>query len=195
MIETENHTLHVGHISKHSSIYGPGIRYVIWTQGCTLACKGCWNTQFWPQKGGKSIGVNELVEEILSVQGVEGITLLGGEPLQQADATLELIQSMKRNGLTVFLYTGYSPDEFDETMQACYDNCDIVVSGRYVESLRDTNLRWRGSSNQKISCPTEKYSLEDLNEQNEIEFVVNEDGTIEMYGYPDDEIRAWVEGF
>jgi anaerobic ribonucleoside-triphosphate reductase activating protein len=80
-------------------------------------------------------------------------------------------------------------------MQACYDNCDIVVSGRYVESLRDTNLRWRGSSNQKISCPTEKYSLEDLNEQNEIEFVVNEDGTIEMYGYPDDEIRAWVEGF
>jgi len=181
----------IGHRSEHSTIYGPGLRYVIWTQGCTLACEGCWNKQFWP-KGGTPVTIADLVEEIRQVKGIEGITILGGEPLQQANATLELIQSVKAAGLTVFMYTGYEPEEFDETMQACFDSSDIVVTGRYIESQRNVNLRWRGSTNQMVHCPTGRYSLSELIEQNEVEIVVNQDGTIELYGYPDSEIREWI---
>jgi anaerobic ribonucleoside-triphosphate reductase activating protein len=192
MIEVEPTVMWIGHRSEHSAIYGPGIRYVIWTQGCNLACEGCWNKQFWP-KGGTPATITDLVKEIRQVKGIEGITILGGEPLQQANATLELIRSVKALGLTVFMYTGYEPEEFDETMQACFDSSDIVVTGRYIESQRNVVLRWRGSTNQVLHCPTGRYSLSELNEQNEVEIVVNEDGTIELYGYPDSEIRQWIE--
>jgi anaerobic ribonucleoside-triphosphate reductase activating protein len=133
-----------------------------------------------------------LVKEILQVKGIEGITILGGEPLQQSNATLELIRSVKAVGQTVFMYTGYEPEEFDETMQACFDSSDIVVTGRYIESQRNVNLRWRGSTNQMVHCPTGRYSLSELIEQNEVEIVVNQDGTIELYGYPDSEISEWI---
>jgi len=192
MIEVEPTVMWIGHRSEHSAIYGPGIRYVIWTQGCNLACEGCWNKQFWP-KGGTPATITDLVKEIRQVKGIEGITILGGEPLQQANASLELIRSVKALGLTVFMYTGYEPEEFDETMQACFDSSDIVVTGRYIESQRNVGLRWRGSTNQVLHCPTGRYSLSELNEQNEVEIVVNEDGTIELYGYPDSEIRQWIE--
>lgn len=191
MIEVEETVMWIGHRSEHSTIYGPGLRYVIWTQGCTLACKGCWNKQFWP-KGGTPVTITDLVKEILQVKGIEGITILGGEPLQQANATLELIRSVKAVGQTVFMYTGYEPEEFDETMQACFDSSDIVVTGRYIESQRNVNLRWRGSTNQMVHCPTGRYSLSELIEQNEVEIVVNQDGTIELYGYPDSEISEWI---
>tara|TARA_B110000305_G_C19423991_1_gene632503 strand:+ start:488 stop:1081 length:594 start_codon:yes stop_codon:yes gene_type:complete len=191
MIEIEETVMWIGHRSEHSAIYGPGLRYVIWTQGCTLACEGCWNKQFWP-KGGTPVTITDLVKEIRQVKGIEGITILGGEPLQQANATLELIQSVKAVGQTVFMYTGYEPEEFDETMQACFDSSDIVVTGRYIESQRNVNLRWRGSTNQMVHCPTGRYSLSELIEQNEVEIVVNQDGTIELYGYPDSEIREWI---
>jgi len=191
MIEVEETVMWIGHRSEHSTIYGPGLRYVIWTQGCTLACKGCWNKQFWP-KGGTPVTITDLVKEILQVKGIEGITILGGEPLQQSNATLELIRSVKAVGQTVFMYTGYEPEEFDETMQACFDSSDIVVTGRYIESQRNVKLRWRGSTNQMVHCPTGRYSLSELIEQNEVEIVVNQDGTIELYGYPDSEISEWI---
>ena len=185
--------LQVGHISEHSTIYGPGTRFVIWLQGCTLACKGCWNKQYWPVKGGASYSVQELVEMINRTSHIEGITLLGGEPLQQSEPVSNLISKVKKIGKTVFLYTGYNVEEFDEVMRSCFDNSDIVVTGRYEKELRNTNLRWRGSENQKIHFPTSHYNLDSLEERNEIEFVVNGDGTLEMYGYPSEEISSWIE--
>ena len=96
-------------------------------------------------------------------------------------------------GKTVFLYTGYNVEEFDEVMQACFDICDIVVTGRFEQDLRNTNLRWRGSENQRIHFPTRHYNLGSLEERNEIEFVINDNGTLEMYGYPSEEISSWIE--
>jgi anaerobic ribonucleoside-triphosphate reductase activating protein len=181
MIEVEETVMWIGHRSEHSTIYGPGLRYVIWTQGCTLACKGCWNKQFWP-KGGTPVTITDLVKEILQVKGIEGITILGGEPLQQANATLELIRSVKAVGQTVFMYTGYEPEEFDETMQACFDSSDIVVTGRYIESQRNVNLRWRGSTNQMVHCPTGRYSLSELIEQMKLKSLLTKMGLLNCTG-------------
>ena len=69
-------SLQIGHYVERSDIYGPGTRFVIWVQGCSLACQGCWNKQFWSSLGGKSISVSTLLDEI-DQSGVDGVTSLG----------------------------------------------------------------------------------------------------------------------
>lgn len=185
--------LRLGHRLDHSEIYGPGIRSVFWTQGCTLACKGCWNTQYWPSQGGDEISVSEILSQLKELKDIEGITLLGGEPLQQPQACLELIQGCKEMGLSVFLYTGYEPLEFDEIMQSCFDLCDIAVTGRYVQELRDTTLRWRGSRNQQVHFISDLYDDSVLQEQTEVECHILQSGEIRMVGYAEPELSKLLE--
>ena len=186
-------TIRLGHRLDRSEIYGPGLRSVIWVQGCTLACKGCWNTQYWSAKGGDEIRVSKLLKEIQALDDIEGITLLGGEPLQQAAASLELIKGAKSLGLSVFLYTGYEPSEFNETMLACFKLSDIVVTGRYVQELRDTSLRWRGSLNQQVHFISNVYDETVLTEQTEVEFHVLSTGEIQIVGYAEVELSRLLE--
>ncbi len=186
-------TIRIGHRLDRSEIYGPGLRSVIWVQGCTLACKGCWNTQYWSARGGEEIQVSELLNEIQALDDIEGITLLGGEPLQQAKASLELIKGAKSLGLSVFLYTGYEPSEFDETMLACFNTSDIAVTGRYVQELRDTSLRWRGSQNQQVHFISDVYEETVLIEQTEVEFHVLPTGEIQIVGYAEAELSRLLE--
>lgn len=187
-------TIRIGHRLDRSEIYGPGLRSVIWVQGCTLACKGCWNTQYWSAKGGDEIQISELLKEIQALHDIEGITLLGGEPLQQPKASLELIKGAKSLGLSVFLYTGYEPSEFDETMLACFNLSDIAVTGRYVQELRDTGLRWRGSQNQQVHFISDMYDETVLTEQTEVEFHVLPTGEIQIVGYAEEDLSMLVEG-
>ncbi len=187
-------TLRIGHRLDHSEIYGPGIRSVFWTQGCTLACKGCWNTQYWSSKGGGEIEVSQILSELDNLKGIEGITLLGGEPLQQSKASLELIRGCKDRGFSVFLYTGYEPSEFDETMQSCFDLSDIAVTGRFVQELRDTTLRWRGSRNQQVHFISNTYNESVLREQTEVECHILPSGEIRMVGYAEAELLNLLGG-
>jgi len=185
----------LGHRLDRSEIYGPGLRAVFWTQGCNLACKGCWNTQYWSKKGGNTILVSRLLEELDSINGIEGITLLGGEPLQQTEASLQLIKGCKERGLTVFLYTGYDPSEFDSAMQRCFDLSDIAVTGRYEQGLRDTTLRWRGSTNQQVHFISNAYDDSLLKEQTEVECHILPNGEIRMVGYAEEELASMIGGF
>ena len=180
-------SLQIGHYVERSDIYGPGTRFVIWVQGCSLACQGCWNKQFWSSLGGKSISVSTLLDKI-DQSGVDGVTILGGEPLQQSVGVLDLIKGCRDRGLHVFLYTGFTIEEFDKTMIDCFNLCDIVVSGRYVESLRDTSLRWRGSSNQKIHFPRSTNELINTENLTEVEIQIDSFGGLSVYGYPDESL-------
>ena len=81
-------SLRLGFRLDYSEIYGPGLRSVFWTQGCTLACKGCWNTQYWSTRGGFEIEISQILIDLDKLDDIEGITLLGGEPLQQPEALL-----------------------------------------------------------------------------------------------------------
>ena len=180
------HNIMLAEMVEQTDIYGPGIRSAIWVQGCTLACKGCWNTQMWPKKGGKNHSVVELHNLLMNVEGNEGITLLGGEPLQQSEAVLELIKLQKAAGRTVMLYSGYEPEELDLVQQECVDNSDIVILGRYKEELRNTKLRWRGSENQVLYSPTGRYTVEDFPDgETEISVHIDADGKLLITGYPD----------
>lgn len=160
----------------------------------TLLVKGAGTLNTGQKKGGDIIQVSVLLEELDSIDGIEGITLLGGEPLQQSEASLELIKGCKEKGLTVFLYTGYDPSEFDHTMQRCFDLSDIAVTGRFVQELRDTTLRWRGSQNQQVHFISNAYDESVLQEQTEIECHILPNGEIRMVGYAEKGILSIIEG-
>jgi len=182
----EGAVLRVAKVLHGSTIYGPGRRTVIWVQGCSLGCEGCWNDDLWPFEGGRS----ERIEGIIDSVGddAEGITLLGGEPLQQPRVVLRLIESAKSAGLTTMLYTGFEPHELKGDAAAALLLSDIAIVGRYVQEKRNTSLRWRGSSNQRILIMSDRYQGLDIEERNEFEIHLEEDGSIDVFGYPDPEI-------
>ena len=171
-----------------SEIYGPGKRFVIWVQGCSLGCSGCWNKDFWSDEGGVFVDVEKLLSEILVTEDIEGITILGGEPLEQPEAIKKLIKNVKKNDLTVMLYTGFEESELNDIQLECVNLSDIAIMGRYVSALRDINLRWRGSSNQKIKIISETYRNINIIEQEEVEITISKEGEITMSGYP----RKWL---
>ena len=191
--------IRVHDVLPRSSIYGPGERWVRWVQGCTLGCKGCWNVETWSRRTGTERTVASLVSELkaaASAGDLEGISLLGGEPLQQAEPVLELIHAAREMGLSVLLYTGYEPEEYDPTMQACHDGSDLVIGGRYVEALRDPFLRWRGSSNQRLVSPTGRYDVEEFEDLQEVEVLIDHDtGQMTVTGYPEADLLHLVQSF
>ncbi len=175
--------IRVAKIIPRSSIYGPGRRVVIWVQGCSLGCEGCWNEDLWPFKGGESISIDSIIESIDSDE-IEGITILGGEPLQQPKSTLELINKARSAGLSTMLYTGFEPHELSGPASKALLLSDIAVVGRYRESERDIGLRWRGSANQRVLILSERYADLKLDEMNEVEVHMDEEGRVEFVGYP-----------
>ncbi len=186
--------INVHNVVESSMIYGPGKRWVLWTQGCTLGCKGCWNTQTWSKKNGETWSISQLLESISSQEDIEGITILGGEPFQQLDGISELIKSVKQLGLTVMLYTGYEKAEFNDLMWQCFNSSDLVIAGRYREELRDVGLVWRGSTNQILESPTGYYDVTKFEESQEIEVHIDhETNEVTLTGYPDIEIVEMIK--
>lgn len=118
--------------------------------------------------------------------GDEGLTILGGEPLQQSQATLALIQEAQKQELGVFLYTGYDFEELEGDALRCYEASDIVVTGRFIEAERNTDLRWRGSSNQTVKFQTDRYKEFEFMEGNDVQITIEEDGSLTVLGYPDE---------
>lgn len=182
--------MNVAEIICSSRIYGPGKRFVVWVQGCDLKCPGCWNQGMWAFEEKKLYTPEELAALVNKESDIEGVTILGGEPLYQSKAILSFAKLIKDTGHSLMLYTGFEMDEIkDDHSKALIACSDIVVFGRYLEELRSISLKWRGSSNQKICFNTPIYeNLIDLvNERvNETEIHVDEAGCITVVGYPDD---------
>ncbi|PEQ91718.1 radical SAM protein [Bacillus sp. AFS006103] len=170
-----------------SEIYGPGKRFVIWVQGCKLHCKGCWNTQMWSTNPKTLVAWNELFEMISEQKDIEGITLIGGEPMHQSDELVHLCEKVKELGLSVVLFTGYEIDELKrESEIALLAMSDIIIAGRYIEEQRNTFLQWRGSENQQVIFNTERYTDYIPNDANYCEIKLSEDGEMTISGFPDD---------
>lgn len=187
--------LNIAEIIERSYILGPGTRYVIWVQGCKIRCKGCWNPEMHSNKPKKLMKVEQLAEKILSIHDIEGITILGGEPLNQSGQLLKLVRKMKENGLTTMLYTGYEEKEItNPDSKKLIEISDLTIMGRYREDCRSTNLKWRGSTNQRIIFNNKDYKRQFQKEQdeNQIEIHITEQGEITLLGYPSEDIRKEV---
>lgn len=141
---------------QESIVDGPGIRYVIFTQGCPHHCEGCHNPETHDFAGGKLVTTNELIEKIRQYTYMTGLTISGGEPFAQVAAVLELIQKYKEifPSKTIFLYSGYTFEELwdkhDPKIIEILSLADFLVDGKFVKRLKDLTLTFRGSSNQRI---------------------------------------------
>jgi anaerobic ribonucleoside-triphosphate reductase activating protein len=175
--------MRVAEIVESSRIYGPGSRTVLWLQGCSIQCEGCWNDELWSFSGGRKMSSEEIIQ-ILQNNTDVGLTLLGGEPLDQAPAVLELIENCHTSGFDVMLYTGYELEELSKVQKQCVEQSDIVIHGRYVEDLRSENLLWRGSTNQDILINSQKYHDLELEERRQMEIHIDELGQVKVIGYP-----------
>jgi len=178
----------VAHCEPRSYIYGPGARYVVWFQGCALACSGCWNREMWSFKPNWLIHREQLLVDVLSAPEIRGVTFLGGEPLHQAQNLWWLIRAVReKSDLTIFLYTGYEKHELSELdQQSNIDEfCDIIALGRYVSDSRNTNQQWIGSSNQSVIYPALSRETSKPTKTNQVEIVINPDESVRVLGFPD----------
>ena len=151
--------LRVHATEPRSRANGPGSRFVVWVQGCTLGCPGCFNPAT-HAAGGREIEVAALVDEI---RDVDGLTVSGGEPLQQAAAVAELLARARSRGLSTLVFSGYTVDEIRALPDgpAVLANLDVLVDGRYVAGER-LGRGLRGSANQRIHVLTSRYTLADV---------------------------------
>ncbi len=174
-----------------SRVEGPGARFAIWVQGCTIQCKDCWNSHLWTFKGGNQYEVDNILNIILQYkEKIEGITIVGGEPLDQVESIINLIEKVQKNNLTVMLYTGYKLEEIknDKLKNQAFMMSDIVVYEPFISKKRNLYLKWRGSDNQKIKINNPIYKDIVIDEVNEVEIHINDDGNINIIGFPDEEI-------
>lgn len=162
--------LNVYKIVHNSKIYGPGTRDVIWFRGCSLRCKNCINPELWSAKPQDLISVNKLISKLKS----RHVTLLGGEPLQQKDI-YSLMKVLVKNNVHTILFTGYELSELKGDMLKSAKLADVIITGRYIDSLKNNKLYLRGSTNQKIIFNTSFYKKKDFNRPNSFEVSINKD--------------------
>ena len=142
--------IRIAGLVPESYVDGEGIRYSVFMQGCLRNCKGCHNPETHTLYGGKIIDTAEIITEIKKNPLLTGITLTGGEPLLQIAPALELAKAAKNLGLDVWLYTGYKFEEIPSDADELLKFVDVVVDGEYIEELRDLELEFRGSRNQRV---------------------------------------------
>ncbi|MCX4242519.1 4Fe-4S single cluster domain-containing protein [Paraliomyxa miuraensis] len=183
--------LNLANTLRRSAANGPGERFVVWVQGCPLACPGCWNPDTWSFDPRRMVEVNAMAEEILAVQGIEGVTFTGGEPFIQGRALASLGRIVQDAGLSVLVFTGFERAELvGHARQELLEVTDVLVTGRYSQAQRTTEQPWRGSSNQQVWFLTERYSASDLGHTATAEVHLAADGSVLLTGFPPDALRA-----
>lgn len=140
---------------KHSSVNGPGVRYVLFMQGCPHRCEGCQNPETHNPEGGTVMDTEQIIGDILETRFIDGVTLSGGDPFMQPEATLEICRRLREKGIDLWVYTGYLFEsiyagEIGETARKVLDYCDVLVDGKFVKALLSDRTVYRGSSNQRL---------------------------------------------
>jgi anaerobic ribonucleoside-triphosphate reductase activating protein len=147
-------------IDKGSVVDGPGLRIVIFAQGCPHNCAGCHNADTHNLKGGYATNVDAVFTEVAAIfernKLIRGVTFSGGEPFGQSKEFALLAAKIKSLGLNLVTYTGYTWEELmakgnkEPEIKALLAETDILIDGRYTEKERDLHLAYRGSRNQRI---------------------------------------------
>jgi anaerobic ribonucleoside-triphosphate reductase activating protein len=160
--------LSVAQIVPVTEAEGPGKRFALWFQGCPLRCPGCCNPEMLPFAGGTPRTLDDVLTEVERARnegGIEGITLLGGEPLAHAAGAAALARGVRALGLSVMVFSGYTLEVAQEHPDPAVADLlaltDILVDGPYVRELPDTSRRWIGSTNQRIHFLTDRHRADE----------------------------------
>ena len=143
-------------LQSDSIVDGPGLRTVIWTQGCGHHCKGCQNPQTWDFEGGGLVPIDVVLKEIDKLEYQDGITFSGGDPMFQPEACNIIAEYCKKKGYNIWVYTGFTFERLlklakqKPIYQDFLSNIDVLVDCRFVEKELNLNLLFRGSENQRL---------------------------------------------
>lgn len=184
-------TAQIAQLVPATEAEGPGVRFAVWFQGCPLRCPGCCNPEFLPFHGGEPRTVTDLVAELTHAQnhhGIEGISLLGGEPFAHAPAAVALARFAQERGLSVMIYSGYTLEQIrtlPEPAAELLAHTDVLVDGPYLREQPDTVRRWIGSTNQRVHLLTKRYRADDpcWVQKNTLEIRVDR-LTVSVNGFP-----------
>lgn len=185
----------VGAIARVTECEGPGRRFALWVQGCRIRCPGCCNPQLFAARGGRVVDAREILSEIEQVAGaIEGITLLGGEPFDQAAALAEVASGARARGLSVMTFSGYGIEELrarsDAGTAALLEATDLLVDGPYDAARPETVRRWVGSTNQRFHFLTDRYAsgievARAGEPHRSIEVEISPEGSLRVRGWPE----------
>ena len=156
--------MHVGQILTVDSANGPGIRISVFVSGCTNHCKGCFQPQTWDFEYGEPYDddIEEFIINELKKDYYQGITILGGEPFEISNQQVVsgLIKRIKTevSGKDIWMYTGFLYDvdlqpggsRYTSVTDEILDSIDVLVDGKFVEELKNIQLKFRGSENQRL---------------------------------------------
>ncbi|MBK8259430.1 MAG: radical SAM protein [Polyangiaceae bacterium] len=179
--------LNVARTLVRSSANGPGERFVVWVQGCPLACRGCWNPDTWSFAQRTVVDIDTLTREILGTPNIDGVTFTGGEPFAQVAPLAELARRVRAHAMSVVAFTGYTLDEllsFDA--RALLSQVDLLIAGRYDQTQRAMLPGWRSSRNQTLHFLTNRFSELDVEETAVAEVHVEADGKVVVTGFPEE---------
>lgn len=152
---------------------GPGLRTSVYLAGCIHHCPGCHNPESWKRENGTEIEIDDLIAEIESY-GNRKVTITGGDPFFQYVQLSALVVKLSELGYNIWIYTGYALEDlqkglytknlysatFQSICKLILAKVDAIVDGPFIENLRNTDLRFRGSSNQRILDPKTGKELE-----------------------------------
>lgn len=177
--------LRVHHFEPLSYSNGPGRRSVLWLQGCTLNCKGCFNPLTHSNSGGKPVHVNELRKRLFRISHkIEGLTISGGEPLQQFKPLVSfLTQIRNETDLSVILFSGFTFEAIRSMPQSdrLFYLVDVLIAGRYDHSIPSSNP-WIGSGNKTVHFFSSRYSMDDLQRVPSSEVIIQPNGELVSSG-------------
>jgi len=181
----EELSLRLAAFLQRSRVNGPGVRAVVWVQGCARHCLGCCNPGFLDPASGEDVTVAELLSRIASAEGLGGVTLSGGEPFDQAAPLAEFCRQVRREGLTVVCFSGYELPELQQGLMpghaALLNEIDLLVAGPY-NVMRPCSTPLRASGNQSLHFLTDRLRPQDLQGLPRVEVTVR-GGVVEFSGF------------
>ena len=183
--------LRIGRTQERTRVLGPGTRCAIWFQGCKLCCAGCMASAMNDAAPLFHTSAARLSEWVLSIEGIDGVTLSGGDPFDQPlDELADFLERVRtRSALSVLCYTGRTLSQLRAQQDPCVDRAlqsiDILIDGPYVEALND-GVGWRGSSNQVIHLLGDRTVGAEVGAtvQRKLELDIDSSGAVGFTGIP-----------
>lgn len=180
--------LNVHQIIECTESEGPGKRFCIWVQGCSHRCEGCFAKDTWNESAGTQYSTSAIIEAIKrNKAAIEGITLLGGEPFDQAAALSRIAIAAQELNLSVMAFTGYTYKQLlekkDKSVKRLITAIDLLIDGPYIQKKRDFSRPWVGSSNQRFIFLTDRYNAKTIQVcNNTFEIRIDNNGSILING-------------
>ena len=137
-----------------SIVDGPGLRFTLFVQGCPHHCPGCHNADTHDFNGGKLMSIEEVFQQIEADKGITGVTFSGGEPFSQASKLVKLAELVKRRGLDLAIYSGWTFEQLTSGIipgaKELLQYADILIDGKFELGKKSMDISFRGSTNQRI---------------------------------------------